>query len=99
MDGDQAQIHYWDVYPKSIKVTHSWQSLSIPLSIRGNPRGEIQYEVVDDTIAWIDWQGHIRLGERTGATTIMVYDSEMRNSVRYVQVEVLEESGGGYMPY
>jgi hypothetical protein len=29
----------------------------------------------------------------------MVYDSPMRDSVRYVQVEVLEESGGGYMPY
>jgi hypothetical protein len=99
MDGEELQIRYWDVYPKSIKVTHSWESLSIPLSIRGNPRGEIQYEVVGDTIVWIDGQGRVRLGERTGATMIMVYDTAMRDSVRYVQVEVLEESGGGYMAY
>jgi hypothetical protein len=99
MDGEELQVRYWDVYPKSIKVTISWRALSIPLSLRGNPRGEIQYEVADESIAWVDWQGRVWLGERTGATMIMVYDSEMRDSVRYVQVEVLEESGGGYMYY
>jgi hypothetical protein len=99
MGGEELQVRYWDVYPKSIKLTMGWRALSIPLSIRGNPRGEIQYEVADDSIAWIDGQGRVWFGERAGATMIMVYDSPMRDSVRYVQVEVLEESGGGYMYY
>jgi hypothetical protein len=98
MDGEELQVRYWDVYPKSIKVTLSWRALSIPLSIRGNPRGEIKYEVADESIAWVDRQGRVRLGERPGATMIMVYDSPMRDSVRYVQVEVLFE-GGGEIPY
>jgi len=70
--------------------------MTIPLSIRGNPRGDIQYETADSTIAWVDGEGRIRLGWRTGSTIIMIYDSESRDSVRYVQVEVIEESGGGY---
>ncbi len=99
MNGEELQFRYWDVYPKSIKVSQSWQSLSIPLSIRGNPKGEIQYEVADESIARIENQGRVRLGEQAGATMIMVYDSEMRDSVRYIQVEVLEQSGGGEIPY
>ena len=98
MDGEELQVRYWDVYPKSIKVTQNGQSLPIPLSIRGNPRGEIQYEVADESIAWIDEQGRVNLGEQPGATMIMVYDSEARDSVRHVQVEVLEGSGGGEIP-
>lgn len=96
MDCEEIQVRYWDVYPKTIKVTRSWWSMTIPISIRGNPRGEIQYETADSSIAWVDGLGRIRLGWRPGATMIMVYDSETRDSVRYIQVEIIEESGGGY---
>jgi hypothetical protein len=99
MDGEELQVHYWDVYPKSIKVTLSWRALSIPLSIRGNPRGEIQYEVADESIVWIDSQGRVWFGEMPGVTMIMVYDNPMRDNVRYVQVEVLPQIGGGSIPY
>ena len=96
MDCEDIQVRYWDVFPKSIRVTRSWWSMTVPLSIRGNPRGDIQYETADSSIAWVDGEDRIRLGWRTGATIIMIYDSESRDSVRYVQVEVIEESGGGY---
>ena len=96
MDYEDLGFHYWDVFPKKIKVARSWWSMSVPLSIRGMPRGELQYETVDSSIAWVDWEGRVRLGWRTGATIIMVYDSPSRDSVRYVEVEVIEEYGGGY---
>ena len=96
MGCDDIQVRYWDVFPKSIRVTRSWWSMMVPLSIRGNPRGDIQYETADSSIAWVDGEGRIRLGWRTGSTIIMIYDSESRDSVRYVQVEVIKESGGGY---
>jgi len=55
MEYEDLGFHYWDVFPKKIKVTRSWWSMSVPLSIRGMPRGELQYETVDSSIAWVDW--------------------------------------------
>ena len=96
MDCEELQVRYWDVFPKLIKVSRSWRSIIVPLSIRGNPRGDIQFESVDPNIAWVDWQGRVNIGWQPGATLILIYDSESRDSVRYVRVEVIEESGGGY---
>lgn len=96
MEFGEMDFRYWDVFPKKIRVTRSWWSMSIPLSIRGNPKGELQYESVNSDIAWVDWEGRVQLGWSVGATVIIVYDSLSRDSVRYIQVEVIEESGSGY---
>ena len=64
-------------------------------SIRRNPRANCSTAVNSD-IAWVDWEGRVQLGWSVGATVIMVYDSPSRDSVRYIQVEVIEENGGGY---
>jgi hypothetical protein len=88
------QIHYWDAFPKRVKVSRTWWSMALPLSIRGNPRGDVNFESLDESIARVDWRGRVVLGWRTGHTIIMVYDSEERDSVRYVEVEVVENWDG-----
>lgn len=95
MDCEELQVRYWDVFPKSVKVSLTGWSVSIPLSIRGEPSGDIEFEVVEGNIAWVDEDGRLNLGWQTGATVVMVYDSEDRDSVRYVQVEVVDYGQGG----
>jgi hypothetical protein len=103
MDCDDIQVRYWDVFPKSVKVSLTGWSVSIPLSIRGEPAGDIEFEVADGNIAWVNEDGELNLGWQAGATVVMVYDSEDRESIRYVQVEVVDygqgNGGGGYDGY
>jgi len=104
MDCEEIQVRYWDVFPKSVKVSLTGWSVTIPLSIRGEPSGEIEFEVADTNIAWVDEAGRLNLGWQAGATVVMVYDSEDRESVRYVQVEVVDygqdgNGGEGYDGY
>jgi hypothetical protein len=103
MDFEDAQFHYWDVFPKTVKVSLTGWPVTIPLSIRGAPVGQIEFESTDSELAWVDEDGRLNLGWQQGATVIMVYDSEDRESVRYVQVEVVDygqgNGGGGYDGY
>ncbi len=103
MDCEELQVRYWDVFPKSVKVSLTGWSVSIPLSIRGETAGDIEFEVADGNIAWVDEDGKLNLGWQVGATVVMVYDSEDRESIRYVQVEVVDygqgNGGGGYDGY
>ena len=83
------QVQYWDVFPKTIKVSHGSLNMSVPLSIRGNPRGRVIFDVSNMAIATVSEDGGVSLGYNVGATVIAAYDSEERTSVRYVQVEVI----------
>ncbi len=83
------QVQYWDVFPKTIKVSHGSLNMSVPLSIRGNPRGRVIFDVSNMAIATVSEDGVVSLGYNVGATVIAAYDSEERTSVRYVQVEVI----------
>lgn len=85
-----SDIRYWDVFPKSIKVSRTDTNVSIPLSIRGTPQGTPVFAVSDSGIVQVDANGVALLGAQAGAAMIMVYDSSAHTSVRYVQVEVLE---------
>ena len=83
------QFQYWDVFPKSIKVSHGSLNVNVPLSVRGNPRGSVCFDVSNWAIATVNEAGVVSLGYNVGTTIIFVYDSEDRTSVRYVQVEVV----------
>lgn len=86
---EQALVRYWDVFPKSIKVSHGSLNITVPLSVRGNPRGRVCFDSANWAIATVDEAGTVSLGYNVGATVISAYDSEDRTSVRYVQVEVV----------
>lgn len=96
MDCQELQVRYWDVFPKHIKVSVNSWGVTIPLSIRGDPTGDPEFESADSSIAWVDGDGQVNLGWQAGSTVIKVYDSDNRDSVRYVQVEVVDQGGGGY---
>ena len=85
----EVQVPYWDVFPKSIKISHGSLNMSVPLSVRGNPRGNVCFDVSNMAIATVSESGIVSLGYNVGATIIAAYDSEDRTSVRYVQVEVI----------
>lgn len=83
-----SEIQYWDVFPRCIKVTQDSAEVIIPLSIRGELSTEPVFESAQPWIASVTPSGRVQLGAAAGATMILVYDSEARTSVRYVQVEV-----------
>lgn len=89
------QVQYWDVFPKSIKVSRSDIPVTIPLSVRGAPRGTVEFESASPGIASVDEAGQVTLGGLAGATQIIAYESADRESVRYVQVDVVDYGTGG----
>lgn len=103
MDCEELQVRYWDVFPKSVKVSLTGWPVTVPLSVRGEPAGEVEFESADPNIAWVDESGRLNLGWQAGATVITAYDSEARESVRHIQVEVVDYGqggeGGGYDGY
>ena len=82
------QVQYWDVFPKSIKVSKNPFGTIVPLSVRGNPRGSVVFESSDAIVASVDTNGTVSLGMSAGSAVITAYDSEDRTSIRYVLVEV-----------
>ena len=95
----EAQVPYWDVFPKSVKVSKSGTPVLLPLTVRGNPRGVPEFESASIGIAVVDEVGIVTLGGTAGATEIVVYESADRQSARYVQVEVVDYgTGGGIEP-
>ena len=89
------QVQYWDVFPKSIKVSQSDIPVTVPLSVRGAPRGAVEFESASPGIASVDEVGRVTLGGLAGATQIMAYESADRQSVRYVQIDVVDYGTGG----
>ncbi len=83
------QVPYWDVYPKSIKVTQGDMDVIVPLSVRGDPGGEPVFESVQPWIVDVQSNGRVLLGRLSGSTMILVYNSEAKTSIRYVHVEVV----------
>ena len=83
------QVQYWDVFPKNFKVSKSPVGTVVPLSVRGLPRGTVQFESVDQIVATVDETGLVTLGLNVGSTVIVAYDSEDKTSARYVIAEVV----------
>lgn len=85
-----SEIQYWDVFPKSIKVSKVDYPVSVPLTLRGTPRGTVLFESVNTGVASVSAEGIVSLGTTLGGSEITVYDSEEKDSVRFVRVEVVE---------
>lgn len=83
------QVQYWDVFPKTIKVSKSLLGTVVSLSVRGLPRGTVQFQSADEIVATVDVNGLVTLGLNVGSTVIVAYDSEDRTSARYVIAEVV----------
>ena len=84
------QVQYWDVFPKSMRVSKSDAPIDVPLTARGNPRGTVQFESNDPVFASVSPEGVVTMGATLGACEIVAYDSENKDSVRYVRVEVVD---------
>ena len=89
-DCSELEVYYWDVYPKIVKLSLSGSAMQIPLSVRGNPAGGLQFESGDDSIAFVDGDGKLNAGMKEGATVVSIYDSGAKESVRFVQVDVVD---------
>lgn len=85
-----SQVQYWDVFPKSIKVSKVDDPVNIPLAVRGMPRGTVLFESADPAVASVSAEGVVSLGTTLGGSEIVAYDSEDRDSVRYMRVEVVD---------
>lgn len=85
-----SETHYWDVFPKSIKVSKVDYPVSVPLTLRGNPRGTVIFESSNPGVASVNAEGIVSLGTTLGGSEIIIYDSEEKDSVRFVRVEVVE---------
>ena len=72
-----------------IKVSQDSMDVIVPLSIRGDTGGAPVFESLQPWIAEVGSNGRVMLGRAAGSTMILVYDSEMKTSIRYVQVEVV----------
>ena len=67
MDFENTQFHYWDLFPKTVKVSLTGWPVTIPLSVRGAPTGQIEFESADSEMAWVDEDGRLNLGWQAGA--------------------------------
>lgn len=85
-----SEIQYWDVFPKSIKVSKVAYPVSVPITPRGAPRGTAIFESSNPGVASVSTEGVVSLGTTLGGSEITIYDSEERDSVRFVRVEVVE---------
>lgn len=83
-----SEIQYWDIFPKSIKVSKVDTPVIVPLTARGTLRGTAIFESSNPGVATISADGVVSLGTTLGGSEITVFDSEDKDSVRFVRVEV-----------
>ncbi|MDF7806210.1 hypothetical protein P4E94_02095 [Pontiellaceae bacterium B12219] len=86
-----SELNYWDVFPQSIRFSKSDEMQFIPLSMRGSARS-VEFESSNPAVAEVFEDGVLAAGTEVGNAMIMVRDSENRNTLRYLQVEVRDPS-------
>jgi len=69
MERNDLDVIYWDVVPGVVKGAEGVTGLIVPISIRGNPDGEISFQSANPDVAWVK-DGMLHLGENPGATVI-----------------------------
>jgi len=93
----KLKIDYWDVSPRSIKMTRNSWGPSIQLTIHGTFPESPEFESSDPDVVQVDSSGNVYPGYKTGSAVITVFDSWRRESARYVQFELSEQDyGSGY---
>jgi hypothetical protein len=93
----KLKIDYWDVSPRSIKMTRNSWGPSVQLTIHGSFPESPEFESSDPDVVQVDSSGNVYPGYKTGSAVITVFDSWRRESARYVQFELSEQDyGSGY---
>jgi hypothetical protein len=93
----KLKIDYWDVSPRSIKMTRNSWGPSVQLTIHGTFPESPEFESSDPDVVQVDSSGNVYPGYKTGSAVITVFDSWRRESARYVQFELSEQDyGSGY---
>jgi len=93
----KLKIDYWDVSPRSIKMTRNSWGPSVQLTIHGTFPESPEFESSDPDVVQVDSSGNVYPGYKIGSAVITVFDSWRRESARYVQFELSEqEYGSGY---
>lgn len=94
---NKLKIDYWDVSPRTIKMTRNSWGQPVQLTIHGSFSESPEFESSDSDVVWVDSSGYVYPGYKTGKAVITVFDSWRRRSARYVQFELAEqEYGSGY---
>jgi hypothetical protein len=78
---------YWDVFPKSIRVSLTESEQLIPLSVRGNAEAPV-FQSSNTDVVNVDENGVLSFSGNIGNAMIIVWDSPAKLSVRHVAVEV-----------
>jgi hypothetical protein len=93
----KLKIDYWDVSPRSIKMTRNSWGPSVQLTIHGTFPESPEFESSDPDVVQVDSSGNVYPGYKTGSAVITVFDSWRHESARYVQFELSEQDyGSGY---
>jgi hypothetical protein len=93
----KLKVDYWDVSPRTIKMTRNSWGPSIQLTIHGTFPESPEFESSDPDVVQVDSSGNVYPGYKTGSAVITVFDSWRRESARYVQFELSEQDyGSGY---
>ncbi|WP_029895014.1 hypothetical protein [Desulfohalovibrio reitneri] len=87
---NKLKIDYWDVSPRTLRVSRYAWGPPIQLAIHGDYAEEPEFESSDPDVVWVDSSGYIYPGDKIGCAVITVFDSWRRRSARFVQVEVVE---------
>jgi len=82
---------YWDVFPKSVRLSLAETSQAIPLSIRGHVDTPV-FESSNPDVVTVNENGILQSGGTPGNAMVMVWDGIDRKSVRHVAVETRDPS-------
>ncbi len=91
MTEQQTELTYWDIFPQSIRLSQSLFEQRIPLSIRGLEYMPL-FDSSNPSVAYVDEDGFLVGGRQVGNAMIMAWDSELRQSLRHLNVEVRDTS-------
>lgn len=93
MNDESGIIRYWDVFPKSIRISQGGDGHAIPLSIRGNVNFP-EFVSSNPEVAFVDPGGVLHCGWNKGNAMITAYilTETGQMSLRHMAVEVREQS-------
>lgn len=86
MSDDLTSPAYWDVFPKSIRVSVAEMEQLIPLSVRGKAGAPV-FQSSNADVVNVDENGILYFSGNVGNAMIIVWDSPAKLSVRHVMVE------------
>lgn len=83
------RVDYWDLAPSLIREPFREAGKSVPVSILGDPGGDVVFQSAHPDIAQVE-DGHLRYGSVPGATVITAesFRDGQTRSLRHIQVDI-----------